>query len=581
MAASWTEAFLICAGTGGLLPLPLLVRCSRVCRVWLHDVRHALATAKRLEFGDFSARVKGGDIKCLLGHMAGVNLQAVDLRGCQLADGDDIQELLSSIAHSCPGVVVIDLTGFSEYLVLRAIAVQAMLHRSPPALYRTLLACTATAADRIPFPECYMCCSSSPRLIFDAHALPSRNALLEASRRGDHLVASLLLKVCVPAEQGEAWTFDCNSQDGHGRSPLSFGARSGCEQLVSLLISASSDVNATDFQGDSPILLACAAGRLSAATRLLDASADCGKVNTISGNTPLLAACQAGGCGIARLLLARGKADVDKSRGDGATPLSLAIASEQTELILLILKHVKGRFSLPLDATEDLATKLKRLAELYIGNDSVDAWLASGVSERAIVGEIGALLSSSMLDETLKDELRRRRSLVNSISWVRRSLLCAPSCDGEEPSPLRPLHTIYATDGIQSVAVHGSRLARAEGVFVVVCDILTGFEQLRMRGDATTMTALAKTEAHRFSPITGEMRELHPRADHLRTLDLRRPKFRDEVVASEVAACVMCQADPTLCEQWISLATGRCWQAQATRRPLCSGTSRQEMCSRS
>lgn len=486
MVASWCEAFL----QSGMLPLPLLVRCSCICRQWLHDVRNAVATARRLEFGDFCARVQGRDIKRLLRHMAGVNLQAVDLRGCHVS-ADDMQDILSSIANSCPGVDVIDITGFDDITVLRAIATQIMLHRSPAVLHSNLLNHKAATTELVPFSQCYMD-SSTLRLTFDALALPS-HALLEASRRGDHLVASLLLNVCFPREQGQDWVFDCNAHDRNGRGALHFASMRGCDKLVSLLIGACSDVNAADIQGNTPLLLACAAGSISAATRLLDASADCG-VKTVTGNTPLLAACQAGCFDVAKLLLSRDGSDLDTARMDGATPFSLAVASGQTELILILLKHLEGRFTLPQEARgvadEDVVAKLRRVAQLYLEDGNISAWLASGVSGRAIVGEIGALLSSSVLDDAMKQELRRRRAVVNGTIW-QPARLSALSVDSEGSASSRPLHTIYAADGIQSVAVHGRRLARAEGTHVVVSDLLTGFEELRMRGDAMRSLAAA------------------------------------------------------------------------------------------
>jgi len=481
--ASWSEVLLHCAGGCGHLPLPQLVRCIRVCRAWRADVKHVLATARLLEFCGCSAGVTGRDVEGLLCSMAGANLQALDLRGCHRLSADDLEGILVKAWRLCPSIRTIDLSECNEGLILRAIACDVLLHRRPQALYENLLACRAGAharvQDRIPFEECY----SETRLNFDIAFCPSTDALLDATLRDDRLVASLLLNVRFTDEQGGARAFSCNTVDRNGRRPLHFAAATGSESMVSLLIGAHSDINAADIQGSTPMLMACAAGSVGAATLLLEASAD-SRHSATSGNTPLLAACEAGSAEIVEILLAKGGAEIEAIRADNASALSLAVASGHEELSKLLTGRLVGRFrdvAVRCEDTRDAC--LVNLTQLYTQDGNVDAWLASGTPARAIVGELGALIACDQ-QQAVKEKLTCMRATLVNIAVEEQSLFSVPLSHGAGRAPSTLLHTITATDGVQSVAFSpdGSTIARAEGRFVVICDAVTGFERWRETG---------------------------------------------------------------------------------------------------
>jgi hypothetical protein len=67
-------------------------------------------------------------------------------------------------------------------------------------------------------------------------------------------------------------------------------------------------INERDFEGNTPLLLACQAGSVEVATMLMDAGADVNASNR-KGDTPLLLACQAESVEVATKISAAG-ADV-------------------------------------------------------------------------------------------------------------------------------------------------------------------------------------------------------------------------------------------------------------------------------
>jgi len=173
----------------------------------------------------------------------------------------------------------------------------------------------AAGTARCPFAA-FLNALQEPQLLFDPAFAPAEGAFLkvaaEACNDGDGdgtavVEAAMLLGVSFPVgNQGETRVFDCNQRDHNGRTALHRAAEQGCLALLfALLISAGANLNATDNQDDTPLLLACKKGMLEMATMLKDAGAAINVANK-GGDTPLLAAVAAGNLELVKLLVRAG-----------------------------------------------------------------------------------------------------------------------------------------------------------------------------------------------------------------------------------------------------------------------------------
>jgi ankyrin repeat protein len=76
-----------------------------------------------------------------------------------------------------------------------------------------------------------------------------------------------------------------------GRTALCGAAAAGHAEAVAALAAAGADVEATDLDGSSPLLLACVEGQLETASLLLDLGADSNRGDRF-GFSPLFVAAQ-------------------------------------------------------------------------------------------------------------------------------------------------------------------------------------------------------------------------------------------------------------------------------------------------
>ena len=246
-----------------------------------------------------------------------------------------------------------DITGCSDEVILRALAVRALstLGASPLHMHARLLELAAGTA-RCPFAA-FLNALQAPRLLFDPAFAPAEGAFLkvaaEACNDGDGdgtavVEAAMLLGVSFPVgNQGETRVFDCNQRDHNGRTALHRAAEQGCLALLfALLISAGANLNATDNQDDTPLLLACKKGMLEMATMLKDAGAAINVANE-EGDTPLLAAVAAGNLELVKLLVRAG-ANLAARNKEGNSCLHIAAAKGSNE-ILRILLHAGAKVS--------------------------------------------------------------------------------------------------------------------------------------------------------------------------------------------------------------------------------------------
>jgi ankyrin repeat protein len=163
---------------------------------------------------------------------------------------------------------------------------------------------------------------------------------------------------------------DVNAKNEDGWTPLHMAAAGGQNEIVELLIAAGADVNAKDRVGETPLdfaiqykkpetadllrkhggktgaelnvlLDAAKNGDIEAVKQHLAAGADV-NAKTGDGTTPLHNAAVYGHNEIAELLIANGasvNAIIVSGRNQGKTPLDLAIWRKKTETADLIRKH--------------------------------------------------------------------------------------------------------------------------------------------------------------------------------------------------------------------------------------------------
>ena len=342
----------------------------------------------------------------------------------------------------------------------------------------------------------------------DAHDRSGSHVLHVAANRGDADMVSLLVRASA----------EVDVKDEDGNTPLVLACRAGHLEAAQMLLDKGADASAANEQGDTPLLLACTAGNLEFAQVLCDKGADASAANH-KGNTPLLAAVAAGNGQLARELAARG-ANAEASRKDGANVLSMALLSKNEACIELAL--TQGPKRLNGQGTLDVRAFVQRLAEAFFDPVQIGAWIRDGATATALVGEIGALLSSGDLSAAVKAQLDDVRAFLSHHEdllddpsrWpVPQAEQVVAQLASQEPdatfarvqagavdaarkkfliknlinkvqTPRQCRRTYKAGDAVSAVAVapDGSRLAYAAGSKVVVRDFRTAFVVSQMTG---------------------------------------------------------------------------------------------------
>ena len=572
----WVEALLEHAAQQALLPLSALLRCGGASRRWREAVRCALPTLRALDFRGCEARVTGPDVLAVLARVAGATLAAVYLANCRRLGAADVEQVLARVAATCPGVAEVDVTGCRTRAIVRAVAVRArdaLAAASPLGLYVLLEALRRAgeeeeeeeveeeeaAGDRCSFRRvcAHLRTLPPPRLVLDPEFAPEENAgdseweeeiegdsdydseeddtpdylkrlLGKEVSEGSGWAAALLLGVSFGVDDdGDARMCACNAIADHrsGRRVLHVAAERGDADMVALLLRARARVGPEDEDGTTPLLLACRTGHLELATMLLDEGADASAAND-QDDTPLLAAVAAGNAQLASVLEDRGAA-VAASRLDGASVLALAMLSHDEACIKFALaQRLTGQDTL------DVCAVANGLAEAFLDPAQIGAWIRGGAAPRALVGEIGALLSSADLGAAVKAQLEDVRAFLSHHEdmLADRSRWPMPEAEqvvaqlaSQEPDATfarvapgawdaamlagiirwknkpqarrwcRQTHTTGGTVHAMTVSPDGSRLAHVAGSWskVVVRDFQTGFVVLELSGHLDGLTSVS------------------------------------------------------------------------------------------
>jgi hypothetical protein len=257
---------------------------------------------------------------------------------------------------------------------------------------------------------------------------------------------------------------------------------------------------------------------------LIAAGAEVNSANR-QDDTPLLASFGAGKLELAEMLVSKG-ANVKAVRRDGAGLLSLAIVSQQSEMLEFAL--TRGPERLPHQDSMSDCDFTKAFAESYFDPVRIEAWLRTGASPLGLAGEVGALMTSCALELSTKNRLQDVREFIfhnldspgynetqqdtilgDPSKWpVKHAVqqLAAQEADavfgenadcdkaaGEsrfialinklEKHPCRSIHRTQSFILAVCYSPDGSKLAHTAGSEVVVCDAATGFVQKTLRGD--------------------------------------------------------------------------------------------------
>jgi hypothetical protein len=257
---------------------------------------------------------------------------------------------------------------------------------------------------------------------------------------------------------------------------------------------------------------------------LLKAGADLKlDVQDSMGETLMATACRVGNFELFEKLLKAG-ADVNVVRRDGTSALQLAIVSGNARMLNCMPTMIEY------DKSAEISY-VRCLSRAFLAPNHIFRWLNDGRSPRELLGVVCALMASAAAERPMQDRLSHVRAFISSVI----DLLQDPTPLAhllQDPTPLAPLTvtdvvkqlalqesdsvfeisdaapqltasiergvvwvnnpqrqhlcrwTMHAGDQVKSIAysADGSRLARAEGKKVVVCDAVSGFEVHRLEG---------------------------------------------------------------------------------------------------
>jgi cytohesin len=146
-----------------------------------------------------------------------------------------------------------------------------------------------------------------------------------------------------------AWTSDVNAVDARGYSPLHIASKAGHDGVVRELLARGAKIEAKDKAGDSALHLACLHGRLAVVRVLLEARASLVEDEDENGDSPLHLACVSGDAKVVRLLLESG-ADEEARCNEGWTPLIVASSMGHKRAVQVLLSRNADVMAFSLDS---------------------------------------------------------------------------------------------------------------------------------------------------------------------------------------------------------------------------------------
>ncbi|RYO98812.1 hypothetical protein DL764_006975 [Monosporascus ibericus] len=190
-----------------------------------------------------------------------------------------------------------------------------------------------------------------------------------------HLAAYFGIKEIAKAMMTK---YDANTEDSHGRTPLSYAAETGQEDMVRLLLAEGAKANTEDIFLGTPLGWAARFGHEKVVQLLLATERVDANIKNHYGNTPLHTAVEYGDEKVIKLLLATERVDAIIKDHVGDTPLHIAVirARETVVELLLANKQVDGNIensngNTPLHVAVKWARE--RVIELLLATEKADA----------------------------------------------------------------------------------------------------------------------------------------------------------------------------------------------------------------
>jgi len=295
-------------------------------------------------------------------------------------------------------------------------------------------------------------------MLFDPKLAARKNALFQAAAHGTGSDVAMLLSLSF-AVGDENESDEDESDEGDIRTY---------------------DVNETDSEGNSPLLLACRSGNLEIAKILVVANK--------RGDTPLPATVRAGKVELAKTLVCCFEADVNVINGDGASALHLVNAADNAGSLEMFETLLKYGADVNVLLCEAPVGGLRRPKQYF-------CWLKDGLSPRELLGLVCALTASTATERPMIDLLQDPKPLAPlTVTDVVKQLVLQesdsvldntdPKCTASvergvvwvnKPPVQQACRWTIQAGGAKSVvySVDGSRLVRAEGNDVVVCDAVS------------------------------------------------------------------------------------------------------------
>lgn len=128
------------------------------------------------------------------------------------------------------------------------------------------------------------------------------------------------------------------TKDARGNTPLHQAVYNGQGEVVRTLLTTSDGMlDATNDNGETPLVIACLKENLRIAKLLIEAGADVNK-SLLDGNTPLHYAALWGNRFLGRELI-DAKAKVDPSNDQGGTPLLIAARQGNNDFVAMLVEN--------------------------------------------------------------------------------------------------------------------------------------------------------------------------------------------------------------------------------------------------
>jgi hypothetical protein len=169
-----------------------------------------------------------------------------------------------------------------------------------------------------------------------------RDSFLKENETEPHKIQKAFIKACLKGDRHEALRIinlglvDINA-NYNGSTPLFLACRSGNSDIAKLLIEKQADVNlARKMDGKTPLHVTFENEHFELFALLLNFGADIDQVQTTSNQPLLHTACEWGNVRAATFLLEH-KANANLENADGKSPLAIACGNSQIEMVNLLL----------------------------------------------------------------------------------------------------------------------------------------------------------------------------------------------------------------------------------------------------